>query len=44
MNVYVVKRGDGTLSEQEMIALNENESMQVFRQQYIKKEEKEVGL
>ncbi|MCL6615572.1 MAG: 3D domain-containing protein [Anoxybacillus ayderensis] len=44
VNVYVVKRGDGTLSEQEMIALNENESMQVFRQQYIKKEEKEVGL
>lgn len=42
VNVYVVKRGDGTLSEQEMIALNENESMQVFRQQYIKK--KEVGL
>ncbi|EMT45026.1 MULTISPECIES: 3D domain-containing protein [Anoxybacillus] len=44
VNVYVVQRGDGTLSEQEMIALNENESMQVFRQQYIKKEEKEVGL
>ncbi|KHF28343.1 Cell wall-binding protein YocH precursor [Anoxybacillus sp. BCO1] len=40
VNVYVVKRGDGTLSEQEMIALNENESMQVFRQQYIKKEGK----
>ncbi|GMB09004.1 3D (Asp-Asp-Asp) domain-containing protein [Thermolongibacillus altinsuensis] len=45
LDVYVVKRGEGTLSEQELIRLNENEAMQVFRQQYIrKKDENGVGL
>jgi 3D (Asp-Asp-Asp) domain-containing protein len=36
VDVYVVKKGDGTLSEQELVKLNENETMQVFRQQYLK--------
>jgi 3D (Asp-Asp-Asp) domain-containing protein len=40
LDVYIVKMGDGTLTEQDLVKLNENESMQVFRQQYIKKERK----
>jgi 3D (Asp-Asp-Asp) domain-containing protein len=36
VDVYIVKKGDGTLSEEELISLNENEAMQVFRQQYLK--------
>ncbi|WP_313802951.1 3D domain-containing protein [Cytobacillus sp.] len=36
LDVYVVEMGDGTLTEEELHALNENESMQVFRQQYTK--------
>jgi 3D (Asp-Asp-Asp) domain-containing protein len=36
LEVYVVKRGSGKLTEEELTMLNENESMQVFRQQYIK--------
>jgi 3D (Asp-Asp-Asp) domain-containing protein len=36
LDVYVVEMGDGTLTEEELHALNENESMQVFRQQYAK--------
>lgn len=36
VNVYIVQMGNGKLSENELTALNENESMQVFRQQYIK--------
>jgi 3D (Asp-Asp-Asp) domain-containing protein len=35
LNVYVIKRGNGTLTEGELIVLNENKAMQVFRQQYI---------
>lgn len=38
IDVYIVEMGDGTLTEEELHALNENESMQVFRQQYIKLE------
>ncbi|SFB12893.1 MULTISPECIES: 3D domain-containing protein [unclassified Bacillus (in: firmicutes)] len=34
VDVYVVEMGDGDLSEEELTLLNENESMQVFRQQY----------
>ncbi len=33
VDVYIVKYGDGTLDENELEALNETESMQVFRQQ-----------
>ncbi|WP_237458510.1 3D domain-containing protein [Pontibacillus yanchengensis] len=32
--VYVVKRGEGKLTEEELQRLNETESLQVFRQQY----------
>lgn len=39
LDVYVVKVGNGTLTEEELIALNENESMQVFRQAFIKSKE-----
>lgn len=38
VKVYIVKKGDGTLSEKELVQLNENETMQVFRQQYLKAE------
>lgn len=33
VEVYVVKKGDGTLTEEELLALNENEAVQVFRNQ-----------
>jgi 3D (Asp-Asp-Asp) domain-containing protein len=36
IDVYIVKKGDGTLSEEELTRLNENETMQVFREQYLK--------
>lgn len=35
IDVYVVEMGDGSLTEQELTLLNENKSMQVFRQQFI---------
>jgi len=35
IDVYIVKMGDGKITEQELTKLNEDESMQVFRQQYI---------
>ncbi|MGM0845865.1 MAG: 3D domain-containing protein [Bacillota bacterium] len=37
LEVYVVTKGTGKLTEEELTTLNENESMQVFRQQYIQK-------
>ncbi|WP_409251845.1 3D domain-containing protein [Bacillus sp. SCS-153A] len=37
LEVYIVTKGTGKLTEEELTALNENESMQVFRQQYIQK-------
>ena len=36
LKIYVVKVGNGTLTEEELKRLNENETMQVFRQQYRK--------
>jgi 3D (Asp-Asp-Asp) domain-containing protein len=36
LDVYVVQKGEGSLSEKELTALNENKTMQVFRQQYMK--------
>lgn len=39
LDVYIVEMGDGSITEEELHALNENESMQVFRQQYIKSEQ-----
>lgn len=40
VDVYVIEMGNGRLTEEELLALNENESMQVFRQQYMKSERK----
>ncbi|MBM7586232.1 3D (Asp-Asp-Asp) domain-containing protein [Bacillus pakistanensis] len=39
LEVFVIQKGNGTLTEEDLIALNENEEMQVFRQQYISPEE-----
>lgn len=38
IDVYVIKMGNGKLTEEELLALNEDESMQVFRQYYHTKE------
>jgi 3D (Asp-Asp-Asp) domain-containing protein len=35
IQVYIVKKGNGKLSEEELKRLNEDETMQVFRQQYL---------
>lgn len=40
IDVYVVQMGDGTLTEEQLEKLNEDESMQVFRQKYIKNKTK----
>lgn len=40
VDVYVIEIGNGKLTEEDLIALNENETMQVFRQQYMKTEKK----
>ncbi len=40
LDVYIIEMGAGTLSENKLKELNENESMQVFRQQYIRTERK----
>lgn len=39
LDVYVIKRGDGKLTEEVLTALNEEESMQVFREQMFKPED-----
>lgn len=36
LDVYVIHRGEGKLSEEKLTALNEQESMQVFREQMFK--------
>ncbi len=36
VNVYVVKIGNGKFSEEELTMLNQDETMQVFRGQYLK--------
>lgn len=38
VNVYVVKMGNGKLTEQDLTLLNEDETMQVFRSQYLKQQ------
>lgn len=38
LNVYVVKTGNGKLTEQDLMLLNEDETMQVFRAQYLKQQ------
>jgi 3D (Asp-Asp-Asp) domain-containing protein len=40
LDVYLVQRGNGKLTEEQLNSLNENETMQVFRQQYTKSEQK----
>lgn len=39
LDVYVIQEGNGKLTEEELIALNENEAMQVFRQSFLKNED-----
>ncbi|WP_251549964.1 3D domain-containing protein [Neobacillus muris] len=38
VDVYIVQKGTGKLTEEELQALNEDKSLQVFRQQYIHSE------
>ncbi len=40
IDVYIIEEGNGTLTESDLQVLNEEESMQVFRQQYINTERK----
>ena len=35
LNVYVIKRGEGNLTEQALKSLNDDKALQVFRQQFI---------
>ena len=35
VQVYIIQKGDGKLSEEELTRLNEDETMQVFRQHYL---------
>lgn len=35
IDVYIIKIGDGYLTEEELINLNENKTMQVFREQFL---------
>ncbi|MCR2823138.1 3D domain-containing protein [Lederbergia panacisoli] len=37
LEVYIIQEGNGTLTEKDLTALNENETMQVFRQKFFKK-------
>ncbi len=39
LEVYIVEMGEGKLTESKLTSLNENESMQVFRQQYNRTEQ-----
>lgn len=39
VEVYIIELGKGNLSEEELITLNENETLQVFRDQIISEEE-----
>lgn len=40
VDVYVVEKGKGKLTEQQLQALNEDKALQVFRQQYISSEKR----
>ncbi|MEH6993987.1 3D domain-containing protein [Neobacillus drentensis] len=40
IDVYIIEQGNGKLTEAELQALNEDKTMQVFRQQYIGSERK----
>jgi 3D (Asp-Asp-Asp) domain-containing protein len=40
IDVYIIEQGNGKLTEAQLLALNEEKSMQVFRQQFIASERK----
>jgi len=40
VDVYVVQKGNGKLTEEQLQALNEDKALQVFRQQYISSEKR----
>jgi 3D (Asp-Asp-Asp) domain-containing protein len=40
VDIYVVQKGNGKITEEELQALNEDKSLQVFRQQYISSEKR----
>lgn len=40
IEVYIIEQGNGKLTEAQLLALNEEKSMQVFRQQFIASERK----
>lgn len=40
LDVYIIQKGRGKLTEDQLTALNEDENLQVFRQQFTKKQEK----
>lgn len=39
LDVHIIKKGTGKITEEELTALNEDEAMQVFRQSYLKTED-----
>ncbi|WP_276511808.1 3D domain-containing protein [Guptibacillus hwajinpoensis] len=39
LDVYLIEKGDGTLTEEMLLTLNEEESMQVFRQELMSEKE-----
>ena len=40
LDVYIIQKGKGKLTEEQLTALNEDKELQVFRQQFTKKQEK----
>jgi len=40
LDVYIIRKGTGMLTEDQLTALNEDEEMQVFRQQFTRKQKK----
>lgn len=40
LDVYIIEKGRGMLTEDQLTALNEDEDLQVFRQRFTKKQEK----
>ncbi len=40
VEVYMVQKGNGTLTEEQLMTLNEDKTLQVFRQQYINSEKR----
>ncbi|AZU65103.1 3D domain-containing protein [Neobacillus mesonae] len=40
VDVYIIQKGNGKLTEKQLLALNEDKTMQVFRQAYIKSEKR----